>query len=318
MMKISVAIAAYKGEKFIGEQLSSISAQTVVPDEVVICDDSPDNATEKAVMKFADMLNIRYFRNEKPLGAAANFSKALSLCTGEVIFLCDQDDLWYPHKVSKMCRLLTPGKVSAVFCDSDITDADSHPQNFTHLQSRGYGGLLHTPAGKWQGQFEQSCRRFPAAGHDMAFTKEFLEKLLPLPELKNCHDNYLGVAGAALDAWNFIPESLGTFRRHEQSTSAAGKKISLFNQLHEARESVKNNTFSWNAELFTAVLEKLPELPDERKKLLEERITHSENRAGMPKCFFKRIPPVVKEWKCGNYKKFGRGWKNLVQDLFLR
>ncbi len=317
-MKISVAIAAYKGEKFIGEQLSSIAAQTVVPDEVIICDDSPDNATEKAVIKFSDMLNIRYFRNEKPLGAAANFNKALSLCNGDVIFLCDQDDLWYPHKVSKMCRLLTPGKVSAVFCDSDITDADGRPIDFTHLESRGYGKLREAAPGKWENQFEQSCRRFPAAGHDMAFTKEFLEKVLPIPELKNCHDNYLGVAGAALDAWSFTPESLGTFRRHGQSTSSAGKKSSLYGQWREARESVKNNTFSWNAELFTAVLKKLPDLPEERKRILKERIAHSENRAAMPKCFFKRIPLVFEEWKCGNYEKFGRGWKNLIQDLFLR
>jgi hypothetical protein len=65
-------------------------------------------------------------------------------------------------------------------------------------------------------------------------------------------------------------------------------------------------------------IQKRYDCPDVRKKLLEERIDHSENRAAMPKCFFKRIPLVFEEWKCGNYEKFGRGWKNLVQDLFLR
>ena len=137
-MKISVAIAAYCGEKFIGEQLASIIAQTRMPDEVVVCDDSPDEATGNEVAKFSGMLNIRYIRNDTPLGAAANFNKAVSLCSGDVIFLCDQDDLWYPEKVAVMSRFLASGGIKAVFCDSDITDADGHPCGFTHLESRGY------------------------------------------------------------------------------------------------------------------------------------------------------------------------------------
>ena len=317
-MKISVAIAAYCGEKFIGEQLASIAVQTRVPDEVVICDDSPDGLTEKTVMKYSDMLNIRYFRNDSPLGAAANFNKALSLCSGEVIFLCDQDDLWYPHKVSEMIKYLKSGTVSAVFCDSDITDANGEDRKITHFETRGYGNLRKVSAGMWQGQFEQSCRRFPGAGHDMAFTKEFLDAVLPIPELKNCHDNYLGVAGAALEAWKVIPDSLGIFRRHEKSTSQAGDRMTWLRQLKEARQSVGANTFEWNVKLFSAVLERLPQLPDERKKLLEKRIAHSQKRADMPGFFFHRLPVVLAEFRNGNYAKFGRGWKNIIQDLFLR
>ena len=76
-MKISVAIAAYKGEKFIGEQIASLLEQTLLPDEIVITDDSPDELTEKAVKKFSDP-RIRYFRNDKQLGVNRNFERAIS------------------------------------------------------------------------------------------------------------------------------------------------------------------------------------------------------------------------------------------------
>ena len=38
-MKISVALCTYNGEKFLQEQLESIALQTLLPDELVVCDD---------------------------------------------------------------------------------------------------------------------------------------------------------------------------------------------------------------------------------------------------------------------------------------
>ena len=292
-MKISVAIAAYRGEKFIGEQLASIAAQTRVPDEVVVCDDSPDDLTEMAVNGFRDLLNIRYFRNTPALGVAANFNKALALASGDLVFLCDQDDLWYPDKVSVMSKAAGEEEIAAVFCDSDITDADGHPLGFTHLESRGCKELYHLPRGVWEGQFVYSCRRFPAAGHDMALSRALLERILPIPDIPACHDNYLGVAAAALDAWHAVPRSLGIFRRHEQSLSGAGKNFSLFGQLKEAVASVRNDSFSWNVRLFSAVRDALPDLPPERRALLDERIAHSANRAAMNVSFRRRLPLIM-------------------------
>lgn len=316
-MKISVAIAAYCGEKYIGDQLVSIVNQTVVPDEVVICDDSPDDLTENEVRKFEKFLNIRYFRNSSQLGAAANFNKALSLCTGDVVFLADQDDVWYPYKVAWMMEHFSAGAL-AVFCNSDITDADGEKTGFTHFESRSCGNLRKCAPGLWKSQFPDSCRRFPAAGHDMALKNDFLKKLLPIPELTNCHDNYLGIAAAAFDAWVIVPDSCGTFRRHGNSTSGAGERISLLGELKAARASVKNNSFAWNAELFRSVLEKFPTLPAERSALLKERMEHSLARAKMGEKKSRKLRLIIQEIRNRNYFRFGRGWKNVIQDLFLR
>lgn len=317
-MKISVAVAACRGGRFIGAQLASIAAQSRLPDEVIICDDGPDEATALAVQKFSGELPLTYQINPVPLGVTGNFNKVLSLSTGEVVFLCDQDDVWYPQKIAEMSRFFAPGKIVGAFCDSDIADENGNVTGVTHLETRGYGNLRRIPAGVWQGQFAASCRRFPAAGHDMAVSAALLKKLLPLPELPACHDNYLGIAAAALGAWRIYPGSLGIFRRHGASCSGAGRKMSLIEQWHEAQKSVKDNTFAWNAALFQAVLSRLPELPDEVRLMLQRRMEHSRNRAAMNTGFWKRLPLICREIGAGNYRKFGRGWKNVVQDLFLR
>jgi len=107
-LSCSVAIAAYKGEKYISEQLESLFTQSRLPDEIVICDDSPDKATEELVKNLMNSspCKIYYHHNDSTLGVNDNFSKAISLCSGDIIFLCDQDDFWLPEKIKHMLDVL--------------------------------------------------------------------------------------------------------------------------------------------------------------------------------------------------------------------
>ena len=105
-MTISVVIAAFCGEEFIGEQIRSLLGQSLPPDEIIITDGSPDERMMEVVAEFLPDPRIRCFRNEKQLGVNGNFEKALSLATGEIIFFCDQDDVWKSDKIAKMVAAL--------------------------------------------------------------------------------------------------------------------------------------------------------------------------------------------------------------------
>ena len=100
-MKTSVALCTYYGEKYLAEQLDSVLSQENPVDEIVICDDGSTDNTHSILQdyqaRFPELFRI--FINEKNLGYVANFEKALSLCTGDLIFLCDQDDIWHQDKV---------------------------------------------------------------------------------------------------------------------------------------------------------------------------------------------------------------------------
>ncbi len=107
---ISVAMATYNGANFIIEQLDSIMNQTMPVDEVVIQDDISYDNTVCVIQKyvaengFEDRIHIDV--NEKNLGYASNFIKALRKTTGKYVFFCDQDDIWVNDRVEKMVRVL--------------------------------------------------------------------------------------------------------------------------------------------------------------------------------------------------------------------
>ena len=123
---ISVAMTTYNGAQYIIEQLDSIRLQTRKVDEIVIIDDGSSDETMELVRNYADKypeFGIRLEQNETNLGYKKNFQKAISLCKGDITFLCDQDDCWFDNKVEKMCGLLEEhpeiGIVSSAFIQMD-------------------------------------------------------------------------------------------------------------------------------------------------------------------------------------------------------
>ena len=101
MTKISVALCTYNGEKYLHQQIDSILNQTVPVHEIVVCDDGSNDQTSKILTqyqtKFPEVFKIHF--NTENLRSVKNFEKAISLCTGDIIFLSDQDDIWEENKV---------------------------------------------------------------------------------------------------------------------------------------------------------------------------------------------------------------------------
>lgn len=109
-MKVSVAMATYNGVSYIEEQLDSILRQTRAVDEVIICDDCSKDNTVTIVEEFIHQhqlqSNWRIEVNEKNLGFGSNFNQAVMKTTGDIIFFCDQDDIWVEDRVQIMSVLM--------------------------------------------------------------------------------------------------------------------------------------------------------------------------------------------------------------------
>jgi len=92
---ISVALCTYNGELYLREQLESILKQTFPPDEIIICDDGSTDTTIKILEEFRrkSFIPVKVYYNKENLGVSKNFEKAISLCSGDIIFLSDQDDV---------------------------------------------------------------------------------------------------------------------------------------------------------------------------------------------------------------------------------
>ncbi|WP_026506640.1 glycosyltransferase [Butyrivibrio sp. MC2013] len=123
-IKSSVAIASYNGSDYIQEQLQSIYEQTVQVEEVIICDDGSSDDTCEIVKRFIEQKGLsdswKLVVNDNNLGYADNFHKAMMLCSGEYIFVCDQDDVWEPDKVEAMLGVMQKDNGVKLLC-SDFT-----------------------------------------------------------------------------------------------------------------------------------------------------------------------------------------------------
>ena len=126
-MKLSVALCTYNGAKYIEEQILSILDQTMPVDEIVVCDDGSTDETLLIInrIKEKSLAEIRVFCNETKLGVCDNFQKAVDLCRGDIIFLSDQDDVWYPHKVKTIVEWFEQhADKSVVFTNAELVNGE--------------------------------------------------------------------------------------------------------------------------------------------------------------------------------------------------
>ncbi|MBQ2974528.1 MAG: glycosyltransferase family 2 protein [Clostridia bacterium] len=180
-MKISVALAAYKGEQYIAEQLESILKQLGENDEIIVSDDYPAGKTRDIVLNMASSdKRIRYIEG-KGKGVVSNFENAMKNCTGDVIFLSDQDDIWLPGKVESVITEIIGG-AQLVLHDASVTDACLNITDESYFSSHGsnasfFGNLLRN-------SFVGCC---------MAFTREMMLEALPFPEGLPMHDWWIAL-----------------------------------------------------------------------------------------------------------------------------
>ena len=212
-------MCTYNGERFLQEQLDSFSAQTRLPDEVVVCDDGSTDNTLDILEQWASSapFEVRIFRNEKNLGFAKNFEKAVRLCTKDVVFLSDQDDIWLPEKLARMTGILenSPETV-AVFCEAQLVD--SRNQNLPWKRSEMLLEYMNCFLPYFLTLPEY---KFPLlSGCCSVFRREILEKIPTIPEDWG-HDVWFFFFAQLCGKMIFVPDPLVRCRVHESNTSRA-------------------------------------------------------------------------------------------------
>lgn len=206
-MKISIAMATYNGAQYIQEQLQSFFDQTRQPDELIITDDCSTDETETIVREFAKTAPFRvdFYRNEENLGYCGNFNAALIKTTGDLVFLSDQDDVWFPNKIEHVVRVAERNPEALVIMnDAALTDSELNEVGLTkvgQIRSAGYK-LDH---------FVMGCC--------CAVRVELLEIALPIPVGVLAHDNWLVGIADGLKAKVVDTRILQYYRRHESNES---------------------------------------------------------------------------------------------------
>ena len=226
---ISVCMATYNGEKFLKDQLVSILNQLSDSDEVVVSDDGSEDSTIQILESFNDA-RIKIFHHEKnvvykinPIKnmnlASQNFGFALSKCTGDVIFLADQDDIWEDDKVSK--------------CSSELKKYELVYHNYAEINEiNELTKELHfeneIPV---KSSLVQNYLRMPFAGCCMAFNSNLLNSVLPLPYDTITHDQLIGFLALRRGKVKYLKEPLIKRRFHSENSSMYNRGDKFINKV---------------------------------------------------------------------------------------
>ncbi len=199
---ISVALAAYKGEKYIEEQIRSILPQLSHGDEIIVSDDRPGGMTEKIVKRIAAEDSRVVWVEGKSKGVVSNFVNAIRYCKGDKIFLCDQDDVWLPDKVKRVMEAFDEG-YDLVLHNAYITDGELNITDYSFFEKRG------SKKGVLRNIFKNSYM-----GCCMAFDRKLLKKIMPMPRSIPMHDQWIGILAEIYGKVKFLDLPLIYYRVH--------------------------------------------------------------------------------------------------------
>jgi glycosyltransferase involved in cell wall biosynthesis len=105
--RLSIGVPVYNGAKYIRATLDSILAQTWGDFEVVICDNASNDDTPAICEEYARRDGrIRFHRNERNLGPAANYTRTFELSRGELFKWQAADDVLEPDFLKKCVQAL--------------------------------------------------------------------------------------------------------------------------------------------------------------------------------------------------------------------
>ncbi|HLI43664.1 MAG TPA: glycosyltransferase [Acidimicrobiales bacterium] len=211
--RVSVCIPTYNGERFLREQLDSLLAQTRVPDEILVADDCSSDATLNVVAEFASIspVVVRTLPSDVNIGLCANVRRLVESAEGDVVFFCDQDDVWLPDKVATLLSYLDRPDVEAVCCNSrPFTAGSSEPATRT-VWEIALDGVVPEASSDVLGS-----RNF-IMGHNIAIRREALQRDLWPVGADVFYDYWIALVTSARGTMALCPAVLTMYRQHDDS-----------------------------------------------------------------------------------------------------
>lgn len=320
-LRLSVAMCTYNGARYLQSQLDSIASQSLFPDELVVCDDGSSDDTLILLRQFAKQspFPVRLHVNQSNLGSTKNFEQAIRLCTGDVIALSDQDDIWKPKKLEILLAALEMHPQAwYAFSDADIVDEMGLPLRRRLWESVGFnahavkqfvGDEQLTILLKWN----------VVSGAGMAIRASFKEYFLPVPA-DWIHDYWIALLGSTFGYGIHIPDHLFSYRRHAAQQVGTGRNTIL--QECKVSLAVATDDFASKLERFCEFQDRvtsargLAACPSVNLDRIRQKNFHLNRRLAIRAGYgFPKVLSVLSEALTGRYMKFSHSWHSIIRDL---
>lgn len=327
-LTVSVALATYNGSKFIREQLDSIARQDLQPNEIVICDDVSSDLTVDIVKDFQRGYagSIRLYENESQMGYVKNFEQAISICRGDIIALCDQDDVWLPEKLRKMAELFVENaECGMVYSDAIVVNSELKPLGYTVYSRHGKPNLS-------SGNVVYShVKKMRIKGASIAFRAKYRDYILPITSQWWGHDRWISFILAVISKIYAIDIPLMLYRRHGGNV---GVDTLLDNQIKKTlRQKYRDMSVEFyhrDYEMWRDMLGHLETLREKESggddfdennldagiEIVKGRGNYAEQRMELQKQGrLSRAIPLIGLLLDRKYHQYGRGVRSFTKDL---
>lgn len=256
-MKISVVLCCYNGEKFINQQLESLKVQTRKPDEVLIFDDKSTDGTVECIKKYIAENHLNNWHvsvNTENKGWMKNFMDGMEKSSGDIIFPCDQDDIWCEDKIEKMSQVMEDDKILLLAANYEAFYEGEEYRKISNTftkDDRNDESVCKVP-------FNEKALYNMRPGCVMAFRRELLDICLKYSFPNYPHDALLWRTAIIMDgAYKFEYKSI-YFRRH--ASNASDKQKHLIDE--------RVNTI----EYYIKVCDKLIQLSEDKEMAKEKKL----------------------------------------------
>jgi glycosyltransferase involved in cell wall biosynthesis len=206
-MPISVVMAVFNGREFLREQVDSVLTQLEHGDELLVIDDMSTDGGLASLQALA-LPHVRILVNSRNIGVIRSFQRGLSLASHDVVFLCDQDDVWLPGKrAAYVAEFARDDAICVVISDCEVIDGEGKVIAASFMASRGgFNGSVG--ATLWRNRY---------LGCAMAVRRSVLRAALPFPANLPMHDMWLGAIGAISGRVSYLPRPYMRYRRHRNN-----------------------------------------------------------------------------------------------------
>jgi hypothetical protein len=211
---VSVVMAVYNGLRFLTPQFESVLAQLQPDDELLVIDDASSDGSSEWLARIDDH-RVRVVRHRGNVGVLRSFEEGLHRAQHDVVFLCDQDDVWLPGKRGAVvAEFERDPRVLVVISDAEVIDANGHLLAPSFMATRrGFkGDLRHTLV------------RNRYLGCAMAVRRSLIEAALPIPPSVPMHDMWLGALGSLIGRVTYIARPMIRYRRHSGNVSPSHRQ----------------------------------------------------------------------------------------------
>lgn len=318
MPRTAVVLCSYDGARFLPMQLDSLRAQSVQPDAYVLSDDASSDESYALLKAFAEDLRaagceVVLHRNASNLGYARHFEQALQRADADILFPCDQDDVWHSRKIERMRDVFAARpELVLLHGDARLVDAgggDLGRRLFEVLEISAHEfASMHAGRG-----FEVLLRRNIVTGAAMAFRRDVLRHALPVDEGWS-HDEWIALNAAMHARIDTLEEVVIDYRQHGDNQIGVREKqgmqklgVGMDRQAFLQRAKLRGESLAVHAAGADA--------PVDVRDAIEQRALHARHRANLPAGFAARLRAVSAEARSGRYRRFGRGWRSAIADL---